>query len=134
MAYCTIADVQTYLATIILNDESQPTAGNVSQMCIDASENIIDPILERYVTLPVADTVGLAYLKQWSITCVLASIYRALDLVDQSTIYDDKCRVMKEAFENDPGIVSEPTILNSRGEAGTATRPDPVWVKNEDQW
>lgn len=135
MAYCTVEDVQTYLTTIILNNDSQPTAPQVTKMCGDVSDGIIDPVISRFVILPVVDEVGLEYLKRWTVNCVLASLYRSIEAVPElAIIYDGKCQTMKDTFMNDPGIVSEPTSVNARGEAGASTRPETKWVKNESQW
>ena len=66
--YCTVADVQTYIVNFVLDTNSQPTLAQVSQMCLDVSDNLIDPIIRRIVTLPVTDTDGLNYLQQWATT------------------------------------------------------------------
>ena len=134
--YCTAVDVQVYLANFVLDATSQPTLTQVEQMCTDVSDNLIDPIIRRIISLPVTDAQGLLYLQQWSTNCVLASIYRAIESEPNvSIIYDDKCTEFKQAFMDDPGLVVTPTPgASDTPRGGGSTRPDPVWVKNEQQW
>lgn len=135
MDYCVTADIQTYLANFKIDAGSDPSVTQVDQMCTDVSENIIDPVVGRYLDLPIVGDVGLNYLKQWAINCVLASVYRAIESEPAlSIIYDDKCQGMKHAFENDPGLVEEPFSPNERAQVKGSTRPETNWKRNESQW
>jgi hypothetical protein len=136
MAYCTIEDVQTYVSNFTFDSTSEPKATQVTQMCDDVSDNIIDPVLRRFLELPITDDEGLAYLKQWAVSCVLASVYRAIESEPAlSIIYDDKCQAFKDAFMNDPGLVVTPKPgITDQPIVSGSTRPAPKWVKNEVQW
>ena len=135
MAYCTVVDVQIYITTFIFDTESEPTLAQVTQMCEDVSDNVIDPIVSRHVELPVSNVVGLQYLQQWAVNCVLASVYRSIETeADLSVIFDGKCQDMKDAFLDDPGLVEDPFESNERGGAKGSTRPETNWKRNERQW
>ena len=136
MPYCVATDISTYLSNFTLSVTSEPTLAQVTQMCVDASENIIDPVVRRYTALPVADVEGLKYLKQWTVYCVLASVYHTIEAEPAlSIIYDDKCRGMMEAFLDDPGLIVTPRPESvDVALAGGSTRPEVKWLKDEDQW
>lgn len=77
MAYCTVSDAKPYLTNITLSSTTDPSEEEVSKMCDDVSDNIIDPIIRNYIDLPLTDTVGLAYLKQGAIYFVISSVNRS---------------------------------------------------------
>jgi hypothetical protein len=85
MAYCTVDDVQPYLIHVTLNTTSQPTKEQVSKLCDDVSDNIIDPIIRDVITLPLTDPVGLHYLQggatDYVVMTVLMALYGATDVV-----------------------------------------------------
>ncbi len=79
MAYCTVDDVQPYIAHFTIDSTSQPTKSEVSQMCDHVSTGVIDPIIRDVVDLPLTDTVGLAYLKLGAIYYVVANVYKSIE-------------------------------------------------------
>lgn len=78
MTYCTVDDVQPYIAHFTIDDNSQPTKDEVFHMCEHASTGAIDPVIRDVVDLPLEDTVGLAYVRQGAIYYVVANIYRSI--------------------------------------------------------
>lgn len=135
MDYCTIADVQTYVANFVFGKDSNPTDAQVVAMCTDMSENYIDPVISRSIALPVTNPVGLQYLQQWAVNCVLASVYRAIESEPELlVIYDNKCQAFKDDFMNDPGLIDTPFSQPVAGIPKGSTRPTIKWQKNEEQW
>lgn len=94
MPYCTASDVQVYLTNITLSTITKPTLAEVTQMCTDVSDNVIDPVIRKYLTLPITDSVGLNYLKQGAIYSVMASVNRGFfgateDVINLEAKFDD---------------------------------------------
>jgi len=109
MAYCTVDDVQSYLIHISLSTTSQPTKEQVSNMCQHVSDNIIDPIIRSYVTLPLTDTVGLGYLSQGAIYFVLANIYRALHGMTEAVVsLEEKFTAFLEKIKTSNAVLIQP--------------------------
>jgi hypothetical protein len=135
MSYCTVDDIRNYVASFIIDSTSTPSEDKVEAYCIDSSGSI-DALLRMYTELPVTDVEGLEYLKQWSINCVLANVYRSIESEPElCVIYENKCMQYRNDFIDDPGLVVSPipskegvpTVVGSK-------RPRPKWHKNEVQW
>ena len=132
MSYCSVSDVQIYIGKNILSENSQPTKAQVMQMCED-SGGVIDSFISTFASLPITKATALSYLKRWSIDCVLASYYRAIESEPElSVVYELKCKGYEERLQAEPGIIQDPPSGGAK--AGGSVRPDAIWKKNEVQW
>lgn len=109
MAYCTVDDVQSYLTYFTLNDTSQPTKEQVSHMCEHVSDNIIDPVVRNYITLPLEDSIGLNYLRQGAIWYVLSNVYRGQQGWQDTVVnLESKFELFLSALKSNNALLIQP--------------------------
>ena len=135
MAYCTVADVQRYLTNVTITTASQPTKEEVSGMCDDVSDNIIDPIIRNYVTLPLTDSVGKNYLKQGAIYFVLASVQRAFFGVTELVIsLEDKFEEFLDKLKSNNALLELDNSNYPKTASSTRRTPKYNLDYDEDLW
>lgn len=132
MAYCTVDDVQPYLIHITLSDTSQPTKEQVSQLCSQVSNNIIDPIIRNYLTLPLEDKVGLAYLRQGAIWGVVSQVMTSIHgITVEPTSWDLKFDNFLEMLRTNNAVLIKPN--DDFPKASGTTRRDAKYTLDSDE-
>jgi len=135
MAYCTVGDVQSYLTYVTLSDTSHPTKEQVSKLCDDASDNIIDPIIRKFIDLPLTDSIGLAYLKQGAIYFVVTSVMRSLGEVGDVLIrLEEQYNLFLTNLKTNNAILTKPNSNYPKTAYNTAREPKYNLDYSEDLW
>lgn len=135
MAYCTVDDIQPYLIHVTLSTTSQPTKEEVSKLCDDVSDKLIDPIIRNYVDLPITDRVGLDYLSGGATIWVVAQVLRSLyGLTEQVLQLDTKWDNFLARISTNNAILNKPNTNFPSAKGTTRRTPKYTLDREEDVW